>query len=237
MNIQRHLFFWLIPSLYVLTMIILFFYGNDFWRMVLVPDFNRELGLLESSQHVVIIAVIILSILGYRRSATHIEKSIFAFAALFGTLLLLEEINYGQHYLGAVQGIRKSELGDAWSFHNKGDNSSRIKSLSDVILLLYFVILPLLPTRRLPMWLSYFQPPRLIVVTVLCSVLLSKIAHYLSDSNAVSGVTLGSSVSEFRELFVYYIGLLYVHELVHHRRWRSWFNSAGRSNDAGRLGE
>ena len=64
------------------------------------------------------------------------------------------------------------------------------------------------------------------LLTVLSMVLVSKLAHTLNDSDLLPMHANRSSMSEFREIFVYYIGLLYVYELVYHRRWPGWGQNA-----------
>jgi hypothetical protein len=227
MNASRHFFYWVLPTAYVLALVVLYFAGGPVVRSVLVPEFNRELGLVESTQHLLILAVIWLCWRGFRQAQDGWERAGFVLALALATLQFLEEINYGQHYLMALQGVSRDEFTSTWSLHNRDGVSSRLKSLADLLITAWFVLLPMLAGRRAPAWLRYLAPPRLIIVTVLCALLVSKLAHLLNDADLLQDHRLGKSISEFREIFVYYIGLLYVHELVYRRRWPGWKGEHG----------
>jgi hypothetical protein len=222
MNTTRHFFYWILPTGFVLALVMLYFTGGPVARSVLAPGFNRELGVLESTQHLLILAVLLVVWRGFRNARDAWERLGFGLVFALGSFQLLEEINYGQHYLMALQGIPRDGFARAWSLHNQGGNSSRIKTFSDIVMAVYFVVLPLVANRRFPAWLRYLAPPRLMVATILCMVLVSKLAHRLNDAQVLADHQLGNSISEFREIFVYYIGLLYVYELVYRRHWPGW---------------
>ncbi len=218
-----HFIYWILPSLVILAMILAFFSGMPLLRQIIAPDFSREFGLLESSQHVVLAVAVLFAIHGCRQSGTGAVRLGFGVLMLAFAFLLLEEINYGMHYWNFMTGqpLLPAGRGLEFNLHNK-ISTSPIKSTANLVLLVGFVILPLAVRDRAPAWLRFVTPPRLLIVTVLCSVLLSQLAHYLDDISGDVTHALGNNIAEFRETFIYYIGLMYVYTLVRRRRWPGW---------------
>jgi hypothetical protein len=50
--------------------------------------------------------------------------------------------------------------------------------------------------------------------------LISKLAHGLADAGYYTGGPISKNISEFREVFTYYLWFIYFAELVFHRSWR-----------------
>lgn len=222
-SFSDHFVYWILPSLVILGMILAFFSGIPLLRQVIAPDFSREFGLLESAQHVVLLVTVLFAIHGYRQSGTGTERLGFGVLILAFAFLLLEEINYGMHYWNFMTGqpLMPDARGLEFNLHNK-ISTSPIKSTANLVLLVGFVILPLAVRDRAPGWLRYVTPPRLLIATILCSVFLSQLAHYLDDISGDASHALGNNIAEFRETFIYYIGLMYVYTLVRRRRWPGW---------------
>lgn len=221
---RDHFWYWILPSLVILGMILAFFSGIPVLRNLIAPAYSRELGLLENTQNALLVVALLIAAQGWRQSETRSERSGFGFLMLAFALLLLEEINYGEHIWNLITGQPLHSLrGEEFNLHNK-ISTSPIKSVSNLVLLLGFVILPLAVRERAPAWLRYLTPPRILILTVLCSVALSQLAHYLDDLGDDETHALGNNIAEFRETFVYYIGMMYVYTLVRRRRWPGWRN-------------
>jgi hypothetical protein len=218
MTRREHVDYWILPSLVTGLLIAAYFSGVPWLASIVSPPANRELGLLENLQNVVLIAVMVVACRGIARAPSFLPKLGFAFILLVSAFLILEEINYGQHYWNALHGIDQVELKKALSIHNVGDNSNRFKRAGDAVIVLFFVVLPLVGAHRGPEKFRYFVPPRPIITSVVAMLVLSQLAHVLNERADVQG-SLGKSISEFRELFTYYIGLLYVSELALRRQW------------------
>jgi hypothetical protein len=213
-----HFEYWILPSLVVGLLIAAYFSGVPQLASIVSPPANRELGLLENLQNVVLIAVMVVACRGLARAPSTVPKLWFVFIFLVTAFLFLEEINYGQHYWNALHGIDQMGLKKALSIHNVGKNSDRFKRAGDAVLVLFFVVLPLAGSKRGPATFRYFVPQRAIITTVVATLVLSQVAHLLNEKAVVKG-SLGKSISEFRELFTYYLGFLYVREVALRRQW------------------
>lgn len=217
-SFQRHFYYWILPTFYLVTLGSLLFTGVPLMRTIISPEMNREFGLLESTQHLLILAVIWMAIHGLRHAEKPLERFGFSLAAILATVQLLEEINYGQHYLALFELVPAQDESAPVNLHNIEGVSSRLKRVGDAVILLYFFLFPLLARQSWPAWLRYLAPPRLIAASVFCSVLVSKFLHYLSDNTPHLDV-LVTGISEFREAFTYYFVCIYVWELARNRRW------------------
>ncbi len=88
-----------------------------------------------------------------------------------------------------------------------------MKLVANVMVLLGLIVLPLIPRAKLPRLLQAVQATRWIALTALLMIFLSLLAHRLDDAglaviNGVEG-NLHNNISEFRELNLYYLLLIY----------------------------
>ena len=88
----------------------------------------------------------------------------------------------------------------------------RSESLYDL-----FVLLPL-AKRMVPERLRSFVPNLHSALTLLGGLLISELAHGLEDAGWANNGSLHNNISEFRETFTYWVGLLYLWELARRRR-------------------
>lgn len=223
--LTRHFFYWVLPTTVILGYVLMYFSGVPVLQSIIAPAINRELGLLESTQHLLLVAVIIMALRGLRGAEVPMERLGYGLATALAVFQLLEELNYGYHYLHAL-GLVSDSGGVRWNLHNRGV-STPMKNVGDLVLLVYFFVLPLVVRPAWPAWLRFIIPPRLLALTVLCSVAVSKFGHYLNDNAALSNHVLENGVSEFREAFIYYVVLVYVRELAVNRRWPGWKGERG----------
>jgi hypothetical protein len=103
------------------------------------------------------------------------------------------------------------------NLHNVGHTTQIIKSVVDLGLVVLFVMAPL--AVRWVRWplLRYAAPSPYSILTLVVMVLVRTVAHGLESRGYGHGGTLTNNVSEFRELVVYYIFLLYLVEIVFFR--------------------
>lgn len=216
LRLKRHFVYWMLPTLVVSTFVAFYFSGNQYLELLIAP-YNREYGLMENTQHLLILCIGVSAILGYRRATHAVERWGFAGIAVLSFLVFGEEISWGYHYVHSLTGIRMFPVE---SVHNIGDNTDRIKLAVDTGLVLMFVFLPLYSLRSRSAWVNYLAPAPLSIMTVICAVLVSKGAHYLNDVLRLNpDGYIRSNISEFRETFIYYLALLYVYELALRRQW------------------
>lgn len=225
--LRRHFFYWILPTGVILCLIAMYFSGITLLQEIVFPTYNRELGLNENMQAMLICGVLFVAIQGYRHADHSLPRLGFALVLIGGIFQLLEELNYGMHFLNAIDPERFGRTLPWGNVHNQPGVSTGIKKLSDLVLALYFFIFPLAVRSGAPAWLRYVAPSRLIVLTVLAMVATSKFAHFLNDSGVLGDHHMSRSMSEFREPYVYYVGLLYIWELTYRRRWPGWKGERG----------
>ncbi len=224
MKITRHFVYWLLPGLYLLALIGMYFSGNPTLQEIVAPSFNREFGLLEQSQNLLLLAIVAAGVVGYRRASTPFERLMFAGLIGMGSWMFLEENDYGLHVWEWARNVPIILRSQARNLHNiKIDGIGRVTDLFkwsiDFGMVFLFVILPLIGSRIRRPWIRYFTQDPLIMAGFFCSLLLSRLAHLIDDLGWNSGGSIAGNMSEFRECFTYYLVLVYWWELARHRRW------------------
>lgn len=177
-------------------------------RTVLRPDYgDRELGLLENAQHLILLITLIVIARGLPKIEHPLPRAGFIGAFFVIAIMLAEEIDYGAHYWDFMTQTERFE--GNFNLHNTGEATQTLKQISDLSMLCWFLLLPLSTVFIKSRWLNYLSPPRLIMLTVLSALLVSQLAHALDDRGLAIRGPLSGNISEFRELFTYYIWLLY----------------------------
>jgi len=211
-----------IPVLLEIALILGYFFGPSWLRQIISPDINREYGLLENLQVVLLLIAIIFLGRAIPRTKASAERIILALFLVVGIFIVLEEIDYGLPFYRLMVG-RPQDAGYI-NIHNMGNNTSLIKHVSDIGMILLFVIAPCFMKKSRKPLIRYLRPSCYFILSMILMFFLSKFAHYLNDSTTLTG-SLSHSISEFRELFVYYIFLLYIYDLVHRRLEQPGLNS------------
>lgn len=212
----------------------MYFSGNVFLQNLVAPTIKnvplftaREFGVLEILQNLMLLCVGFYSFKCFI-AATQYSVKLFALALiLISVFVLLEEIDYGIHFVEFLSGQYGSLDPATWNrnWHNKTDlagmqNVSYLKLASNIAMVTGFVLGPLLfSSSRYPL-IRLLVPNRWMIATVILSVMLSLLAHWLDDAGfaIISGIhgNLEKNISEFRELNMYYLFLLYT-ALLHER--------------------
>lgn len=229
----RHLYYWILPALVMSLLVAMYFSGQPWLVDFISPPVgpwgahgNRELGLVETAQHLMLLAIALIFVRGAWRAEAAVQRIGCVLLALLFTAMLLEELDYGLHYYEWWQGRIERKIPGERNLHNRGDTTQTLKVIADAANLLWFVVLPLVALRLRQRWLSYLAPSVWILSTVAVALLISQMAHELRElgleprlPDGRLRLALAYNVSEFRETVVYYIWLLYVHEIVNRRRW------------------
>lgn len=186
---------------------------------VIAPAINREFGVLENLQLVIILVILYRAIVGYRTAKDKLGKLIFALLTFFSIFIFLEEMDYGLHIQNLLAGKYAEELqqntlsSPPRSIHNMGDLTKYIKLTTYIMLVVYFVILPLINrfTDIKNVLLKKIIPSHYFIFTLLSMFVLNRVALYLDklvQNDQYS--SLHANVSEFEEVYIYYIVLLFV---------------------------
>ena len=226
MNRTKLIQYGAIPLGVSLVLLWMYFSGIEVLQHIVLPQFERnygsserELGLLENLQNVVLLVMLVICFMGMRRQPGMRWKVALTGLASFTLLVLLEEIDYGLHYYEFVMGIEFEDAATTRNLHNVGGRTNKIKQLVDLGMAIFFVVLPFALRHRKHPLIRHFLADRYSVLTLVCAVSISRLAHYLNDMGmSLNGID-NTNTSEFRELVTYYLCMLYYWEVIVKRRW------------------
>jgi hypothetical protein len=200
------------------VLVLAYFSGSEPLRDLVASPLNREFGLLEHLQAALLLITAAGGVVGFRRAGNGVEKAVCTLVIVGAVFILLEEIDFGLHYweyLFGESGLKTLNI------HNQEGNLPVVKTGSDVLTIVLFVLIPLAAWRLSDPRLTYFVPDRLIAITVLAGFAVSQLAHFLEDAGLYPDGPLNHNVSEFRETFTYYAFMLYGLDLALRRKWPS----------------
>ena len=215
--ITRHLIYWVIPLLAVLAMELVYFSELDI-RDWIAPYPQREFGILENLQNLLIIGIIAVAVAAIKHKELFAEKAAFAFITLFGVLVFLEEVDYGLHWYEWWKDIPPPEQVETRNLHNRGSLNRFIKLGVESLMVIWFAIMPLLSSRIKHPVIKYLLPSQLSVLTLLSAWAVTRLAFYLYDAGMPSNIALKGNYAEFTEVFTYYLFLVYLYEIVFRRK-------------------
>lgn len=218
---RRWFFYVFFPAGLSLTLVGMYFSGVGWLGDAVASAVSREYGLLESIQALTILVIFGLAVVALCRAASGRARVLALLLAAVSLVALLEELDYGMHLMELLRGLPPHQGAEARNLHNIGDNTSRLKALNHLVMGLFFVVLPLVAAWSSRPLLQRLAPHRLSIVTVILMVLVTQLAHLLDDSGAPHNGSLTKNISEFGELFVYYLWLVYFWELILNRRGRA----------------
>ncbi|MGI9542337.1 MAG: hypothetical protein ACR2MX_03705 [Cyclobacteriaceae bacterium] len=223
MSVKEHFWYWVFP-ISLLGLLMFFFFSKIPLLVELVnPKMNREWGLLENIQLVIIAVMIGLSIYALRRKKHVLQKWGFGLIAVFAVFILLEEIDYAAHFREYLTGSKESyldELVGTKNIHNYAPNTAKIfKRSVYVLMLIIFIVAPLFKTTSKSNIISYLIPEPKIVITAVLTILVEIIARLLVPLTDLKLVDLTMDIGEFSEIMVYYLFLIYLIQLVFNKQW------------------
>lgn len=224
MNVRKFLVYFIMPVVLTGVLILMYFSGVEVLQQIIAPTFRginpdtaREMGLLETIEHLLIFGIITVPLIGFFRKPTRLEKAACAGIALFSVFVLLEEIDYGLHYYEFARGVTWAESAQVRNWHNQGNRTDVIKRAVDVGMVLFFLVAPLVLANSHNRWLRYLTPDRYSILTLVAMVLLRTLAHELANRSTVPRGSINQNLSEFRELVIFYLSLVYLIEVVFRR--------------------
>jgi glucan phosphoethanolaminetransferase (alkaline phosphatase superfamily) len=191
-------------------LILLFFSGNSILQDFVAPSFNREFGALENLQNVLLIGMFVISARAAFRKFSRVDRTAFVIIAVMALFVFLEEIDYGLHLWEILTGTPTENQAQVRNIHNMGENNKLIKLGVDLGLVLLFLVMPLVAIRMRNPYLRYLSPSCWAIATLVIMVVLSKLAVYLNHSGFNTSGAIRSNISEFRELIIYYLSLVYL---------------------------
>ena len=205
-------------------LVFMYFSGIPWMQSFAAPEINREFGALETLEHLIILALVVVTIRGVYLKTLKWERIAFAVASAASLLLFLEELDYGLHFVEYLSG-EKYEEGPR-NLHNYilrpyGLDFDKVMApVVYCVLGLGFCILPLLilAGKLTHPWARYLTPEPHSMGTIIAMVAVAQVAFFLDKIDMHSNQALRINISEFGELFVHYIFFMYFFELVYKRK-------------------
>ena len=209
MNRKQHLYYWVLPLLAGWIFTAMYFSGIGWMGETIAPTYDREFGLLENLDTVLILLTLAVLI----RIALLPMRPIFKIAIVLGclatTLLFLEEIDYGLHVIEWMKGIPPGTGAKIRNLHNQGHSTDDLKLLANLILAALFVVLPYVDSLKKYRLVEMICPSKMILFTVLATALVALLHEGLDPYNLPTNGSLNSNQSEFEELLMYYAFFVY----------------------------
>jgi len=195
----------------------MYFSGVRWEQELVCPSVDWELGIVENMQ-ILLLAYDPDSNLYCNFQKKHkIEKVIFSFLSLFTLFVLLEEIDYGAHFLRYFKGHSDTifvEVTGKANVHNLGNNAKLFKRSIYPLMLILFIITPLYVHKFKNPIVRYLVPGKWFVVTAIITVFSYAVPRLLVDWNIFEDGGFGVNIGEFSEIMVYYIFFLYLYEVI-----------------------
>lgn len=205
-------------------MVFMYFSGIPWMQNFVAPEFNREFGALENLEHLIILALIVVALQGAFRKTLKWERISFAVVAVASLVLLLEELDYGLHYVEYFSGEKYE--GGARNIHNfilRPYGLDFDKVVSPVVycaLGLGFCILPILVLlgKLTHPWVRYLTPEPHSIGTIISMVAVAQVAFFLDKIDLHNNHSFKGNITEFGEGFVHFLIFMYFFELVYKRK-------------------
>jgi len=220
-----------LPGFLSLLLIGMYFSGNSYLQNIVAPRMDsmplfssREFGALEMLQNFMLLCIVAYSVRCFIIASNFWIRLIALFLVFISVFTFLEEIDYGAHFIEYFTGQHGSMAQEAWTrnWHNKVSPSGKqyvdyLKIGANFGVLAGFVLAPLLFSSVRNQTIRLLVPSRWVIATVVLVALLRVVARVLENSgySMIEGNSgsLYKNLSEFRELNLYYLFLLYVANL------------------------
>jgi len=215
----------IIPCAINLLLVGMYFSGIPLLAHIIVPDMpevaqRREFGLMENLQNIYLLAMTVMGAWAIRIKPIAWEKAAAVLYTIFAAFVFLEEIDYGLHWIEYLKGVSPGEFvpveGRNW--HNEGERTSVMKDLVTLSCVLLFVIAPFAFRNSNNQLIRYLLPVKQYALGFLGIVLISRLAHYLSDLG-LGADGIKQNIGEFRELGMYYFYMIWSYTLIFKRNF------------------
>jgi hypothetical protein len=212
MSRPQHLYYWVLPLLAGWVFTAMYFSGIGWLGEIIAPTYDREFGLLENLDAILILCILVVLI----RLAFLPMRPIFRVAVVLACLatvfMFLEEIDYGLHWIEWMKGIPPGQGAQIRNIHNQGKSTSDLKAMANLIFGAVFVILPYVDRLKKFRVIKMASPSKMILFTVIATALVALTHQVLDPYHLPSNRVLDSNESEFEEVLIYYSFFVYFRE-------------------------
>lgn len=213
MGPQDHFLYWGVPLILSFILMICYFQGPDWLQELAASSYNREFGLVEHIQNVILLCIVYIAFRLLKLSHAkrlRLPYLLIFFAALF---VFLEEIDYGYHYINYINDADARQRSINHNIHNLPDVNNQLRLIFYILIAVFIIILPYLLSFKLPSLLVHFVADIRMQLTVLAFLVISKMAGVFNDLSHNTNMALDGNISEFEELALYYLFLVYIYDL------------------------
>jgi len=218
---KEHMIYWIIPL--IVLSICLIFYFSEILALVSIicPPGNWEWGVVENLQLLIILGICIVAFKGMIRKKDLLLKWGFGLTALFAIFVLLEEMDYGEHFAQLIMGVEEvfsEKFIPIDNLHNRGNNAKIFKRSIYLVMLLIFIIAPFIKPRIKNRYLRYLTPRPSIVIVAALTIVADLVPRLIVLFQWRKDGGFGVNIGEFSEVMVYHIFFIYVLQLVFRKK-------------------
>lgn len=224
MNRRKISIYFLVPLALTVPMILMYFSGNETLQHIISPDIegiygnsNRELGLLESLENVLLIAILVVLVRGFIYFKRRGQRAVIAVLAALSSFVLLEETDYGRHYYEYFGGIQAQDAATDRNWHNNGERTNRTKQVVDTGMVIWFALAPFALAGSAFPAVRLVTPDKYAALGLIAMYAVRTLAHELQNAGFGDPGTMDSNLSEFRELLTYYLCAVYLFDVLERR--------------------
>jgi hypothetical protein len=213
MGPQDHFLYWGFPLILSLILMICYFQGPQWLQELAASSYNREFGLVENTENAFLLCIVYFAfrLLKLPHSKRlRLPYLLIFFAAVF---VFLEEIDYGYHYINYINDADARQLSINHNIHNLPHVNNQLRLIFYILIAIFVIILPYFLSFKLPSLLVNFVADIRLQLTVLAFLIISKMAGIFNDLSHYTNRALEGNISEFEELALYYLFLVYIYNL------------------------
>jgi len=216
MSRAEHLAYWIVPSLFFALALAFYFSGIPWMSGIVCPAQNREWGLLENTQLLILLGILWLCLRRFLSATRGVERGFLALVAMFTAFVFLEEIDYGAHFAQLFTGQRVSaleELTGIYNLHHQGITDKLYKRSAYGLMAVLFLVAPHVARFRRPL-LAHLVPAPRIAIVALVALLSDLVPRAIIALELRPDAGLGRNIGEFSEVMVYWVFLVYLVQVL-----------------------
>lgn len=213
MGWKDHLLYWGYPLIVSFILMMCYFQGPDWIQELAASSYNREFGLVENTQNILLLFTSYVAFRLFRIPHSRWLRIAYLLIFLTALFVFLEEIDYGHHYINYINDAGADQLRINHNIHNIPNVNNQLRLFFYCLIAIFIIILPFFPSRRLPRLLTHFVSNIRLQLTVLAFLVISKMAGTFNNLSDRTNMALNGNISEFEELPLYYLFLMYVYSL------------------------
>jgi hypothetical protein len=213
LSVRDHLLYWGFPLFLSFLLMVCYFQGPTWLQELAASSYNREFGLVENIQNVILLGIIYMAFRLLKIPYSGWLRLAYLLIFFTAVFVFLEEIDYGYHYINYINDADASQRSINHNIHNLPDVNNQLRLFFYILIAIFIIILPYFSSSRLPSLLRHFSADIRLQLTVLAFLIISKMAGIFNDLSHHTNMALHGNISEFEELPLYYLFLVYVYKL------------------------